>query len=301
MEQKVFGLGLSKTGTSSLVEALNLLGIKSVHYPHDERTYSELRSGNYRLSFLDEYQGAADIPVAPFYAQLDREFPGSKFILTTREQEAWLRSCEMHWRLMREWRENFPRFNRFHEFIGACVYGTIEFNRDRFAYVYDLHARNVCDYFKDRGDDFLVMDICAGEGWDKLCAFLKCDTPNESFPRANEWMHLLMRAAEDVARVVPEGESFILVDGQGFGSDFAQGRRQIPFLEQNGEYWGAPADDRTAINELERLRAGRASHLVIGFPSFWWLNYYAEFAAYLLDRFPCLVKNDSVVIFDLRA
>ncbi len=56
-QRKVFGLGLSKTGTSSLTDALNLLGIRSTHYPHDERTYDELRSGNYRLSILEEFYG----------------------------------------------------------------------------------------------------------------------------------------------------------------------------------------------------------------------------------------------------
>jgi len=44
--RKIFGLGLSKTGTSSLTDALNLLGVKAVHYPHDQRTYEELRAGS---------------------------------------------------------------------------------------------------------------------------------------------------------------------------------------------------------------------------------------------------------------
>lgn len=33
---KVFGIGLSRTGTTSLGTALNQLGIKTIHYPHDE-------------------------------------------------------------------------------------------------------------------------------------------------------------------------------------------------------------------------------------------------------------------------
>ena len=37
-EPKIFGLGLSKTGTSSLGEALNILGINTIHYPFDEAT-----------------------------------------------------------------------------------------------------------------------------------------------------------------------------------------------------------------------------------------------------------------------
>jgi Sulfotransferase domain len=34
-KQKVFGLGLSKTGTSSLTEALNILGMKLHHLKQD--------------------------------------------------------------------------------------------------------------------------------------------------------------------------------------------------------------------------------------------------------------------------
>src|SRR5688572_13581789 len=97
--QKVFGLGLSKTGTTSLGGALNLLGIETIHYPHDQKTYHDLRNGNYRLSILEEYQGAVDIPVAPYYAQLDTIYPDSKFILTVRDKDSWLTSAEVHWRL----------------------------------------------------------------------------------------------------------------------------------------------------------------------------------------------------------
>ena len=43
---------------------------------------------------MSEYQALTDIPVAPYYPQLDEIFPGSKFILTTRPTEAWLLSVE---------------------------------------------------------------------------------------------------------------------------------------------------------------------------------------------------------------
>lgn len=301
MKPKVFGLGLSKTGTSSLTEALNVSGIKSVHYPFDDRTYDELRRGHYRLSILEEYGGVTDIPVAPFYAQFDEAFPGSKFILTVRDRQSWLRSAEIHWRLLAEWRHRHSQFERFHEFISACVYGSIEFNRSRFAYVYDLHERNVRDYFRDRPGDLLVMDICGGEGWEKLCPFLGIDIPDGEFPHANEWMHLLLEATADVERIIPESETLILVDEQGFGSDFAKNRRTIPFLEREGRYWGAPPDDETAIAELERLRATGANYIVFGFPSFWWLDHYEEFNRYLRKHFKSLAENKRLIIFDLRS
>ena len=300
-DQKVFGLGLSKTGTSSLTEALQRLGIRSIHYPHDERTGEELRAGNYRLSILWEYQAVLDIPVAPFYAQLDAAWPGSRFILTVRDREAWLRSCEVHWRLLMQWWENFPDFRRFHEFASACTYGTIAFNRERFGWVYDTHLRNVREYFAGRPNDFLEMDICGGEGWERLCPFLGLAAPVAPFPHANEWMHRLMQAAADVERVIPRDAAFILVDEQGFGTDFGLPRRRLPFLERGGVYWGAPADDDTALRELERVRRETGpGFIAFGWPSFWWLEHYPRFAAHLRQAFPCVLRNDRLVVFDLR-
>jgi hypothetical protein len=87
--RKVFGLGLTKTGATSLGDALNTLGIRTIHYPHDEETYVDLTSGNYRLSVLEEYQGVVDISVAAYFAQLDKLYPGSKFILTIRDKVSW--------------------------------------------------------------------------------------------------------------------------------------------------------------------------------------------------------------------
>ena len=300
-QQKVLGLGLSKTGTSSLTDALNLLGIRAVHYPHDAQTLRELRAGQYRLSILEDVQGVTDICVAPFYAQLDHAFPGSKFVLTVREKESWLRSCEVHWQLLMQWWENFPEFKTFHEFASASTYGVIDYSRERFSYVYDTHVANVRAYFKDRPDDLLVIDICAGEGWEKLCPFLGLDQPRAPFPHANEWMHLLLEAAGDVSRTIPEGETFVLVDEQGFGRDFARGRRALPFLEREGIYWGAPMDGAVAVDELERMRSVHgASYIAFGWPAFWWFEHYPELRDHLRSQYDCILDNKRLVIFDLN-
>ena len=181
---KVFGLGLSRTGTSSLTVALYRLGITTKHYPRDRRTYEQLRNGDYHLDILDtRFQALTDIPVVPYFAQLDRAWPGSKFILTLRDKEDWLRSVERLWQASAEWWDQDPQYREVAEFFRASVYGSIWFNRDRFSYVYDTHAENVRHYFAERPDDLLVMDVCAGDGWNKLCPFLGFDAPDERFPR----------------------------------------------------------------------------------------------------------------------
>ena len=300
--QKVFGLGLSKTGTHSLAEALNTLGIRTIHWPHDETTFDELRNGNYRLSLLEEYQGIIDTPVAPYYAQFDSIYPDSKFILTVRDTRSWLRSVETHWRVKLDSLNRKDPVKEFADFISACVYGTIKFNRDRFLYVYKTHLQNVYSYFRDRSNDFLVMDICRGDGWEKLCPFVGSPIPEMPFPHAYRGMSDILEVPQDIAALIPPGESFILVDEDSWVTDDELGgRRRIPFLERHGQYWGPPPEDSTAINELERMRTSGAGFLVFAWPAFWWLDYYSGFHRHLRSEYRCVLENERLVAFDLRS
>lgn len=295
---KVFGLGLSKTGTSSLSDALNYLEIPTIHYPFDDDTYQQLRGGDYNLKLLETYQGVVDIPLVPYYAQLDKIYPGSKFILTVRNLDSWLRSAEKHWELMMVWWENSPTFKRFHEFVSAAVYGTIYYNEDRFRYVYLQHEKNILEYFKNRPEDLLVIDICAGEGWDKLCAFLNKPVPDVPFPHANEWMHKLMEATTEFKKNVPEQSKVILWDEEAMGDEFWAGRIKIPFIEKDGRYWGMPHDEDEAIREYNRI-ADKADYLVISWPSFWSFDYYPNLFKQIRNQSQVLLENERLTIFKI--
>ena len=67
------------------------------------------------------------------------------------------------------------------------------------------------------------------------------------------WRNIYLITQEIVA-LIPPRDTFILVDHEVFRDELAIGRRAMPFLERDGEYWGPPPDDLTAIQELERLR-----------------------------------------------
>ena len=177
---KVFGIGLSKTGTLSLARALTRLGIKTKHFPDDTTTQNELRWGRYELSIFREYQGLVDIPVAPFYAQFDRIYPSAKFILTTRPTEPWLASFERHFQL---WVEH--RRTDYDDFVLACTYGVQHFSAERLRYAKELHEANVRGYFAGRPDKLLVLNVFEGDGWKELGAFLGCPVPDEPYPREN--------------------------------------------------------------------------------------------------------------------
>jgi len=193
---KVFGIGLSRTGTRTLAAALNLLGIHTKWYPSDPTTYQELISGRFELTVLKEYDGLTDTPVVPYYPQFDRVYPGSKFILTVREKESWLRSCEKHWTSFGFTGSEPPQspfWRHFASFIDCCVYGCHGFNPDRFSFVYDAHVATVQRFFESRPQSLLTMNICDGQGWELLCPFLECDVPNVPFPHMDSFNSPLLR------------------------------------------------------------------------------------------------------------
>ena len=50
---------------------------------------------------------------------------------------------------------------------------------------YERHNREVIEYFADRGNDLLILNITGGEGWEKLCPFLNKPVPAVRFPCVN--------------------------------------------------------------------------------------------------------------------
>lgn len=110
----------------------------------------------------------------------------------------------------------------------------------------------------------------------------------------------LDRALQEIGALIAPGETIILVEEAQWGTKCLPGRHVLPFLERNGEYWGPPPDDETAVSELQRLHQAGANFIAFGWPAFWWLDYYKEFHQYLRSSFRCLVDNERVLVFDLR-
>lgn len=116
----------------------------------------------------------------------------------------------------------------------------------------------------------------------------------------HEWTERLQRAIQEIEKLIPPGETFILVDNAQWGVDGIADRHVIPFVERDGQYWGPPADDPTALSELERLQRLGANFIVFGWPAFWWLDYYPGLRRHLHLQFPCILKNSRLIAFDLQ-
>jgi len=119
-------------------------------------------------------------------------------------------------------------------------------------------------------------------------------------PLEEQYRHAM--AADDLARVIPTGEPFLVAGDldQWEAHKRVIGRRAMPFLQRDGQFWGDPADDSTAISELERMREQGVRFIAFGSPTFWWFDYYPQFNQHLRSHFTPVVENKQVAIFDMR-
>ena len=177
MQGKIIGVGFQKTGTSTLREALKILGftVKDT----TPRALIPILRGNYKkiLRIIDSYDALEDTPWYMIYKELDKRIPGSKFILTVRDADSWYSSVSRHIGDLRA---------AHHEWIYGRGKGLPKDYPENTIQVYTKHIAGVIDYFKNRPDDLLVIDFTKGEGWAELCSFLGKEIPDLPFPHYNK-------------------------------------------------------------------------------------------------------------------
>ncbi len=82
------------------------------------------------------------------------------------------------------WDSEFNKWPKHTHDLHVKLYGTKEYDREKLKIAYDRHSQEVKEYFKDRTEDLLVMEV--GEGaWEALCNFLGKDKPSIPFPHRN--------------------------------------------------------------------------------------------------------------------
>ncbi len=177
MQGKIIGVGFHKTDTSTLREALKIFGYRVKDTT--PRALVPILRGNYKKisRILADYDAMEDTPWYMIYKELDKMFPGSKFILTIRDEDSWYASVSKHIGNLRA---------AHHEWIYGRGKGVVKYHKQNAIEIYRRHNSGVTDYFKDRPEDLLVIDFTKGEGWEKLCAFLKTEVPNLPFPHYNK-------------------------------------------------------------------------------------------------------------------
>lgn len=180
VKPKIFGIGLNKTGTSSLHHALERLGYVSLHYAGPKRAAlikRAINEGKPLLHYIDpRYDAFSDTPVTYYFDLADVQYPGSRFILTVRDLDAWLDSRRRH-----------VERNQQRKAAGEYHGKFLNVTPDDWTREYRRHERRVLSYFAERPNDLLVFDVTGGDGWEPLCAFLGHAVPDEPFPWRNKY------------------------------------------------------------------------------------------------------------------
>jgi SAM-dependent methyltransferase len=111
------------------------------------------------------------------------------------------------------------------------------------------------------------------------------------------WRNQVLEAVVELLTVTPEGAHILLVDNALFGELPPIGRVVEPFPQRGGVYGGPPSDSQAAMEELKSRVAEGADTIAFGWPAFWWLEHYGEFASYVREHFNETLHNQRWVVF----
>lgn len=174
---KIFVIGLPRTGTTSICVALLEHGYKVAHTAYTKRAF-ELADA------------IADAPCFSDYQQLDKLFPGSKFVYLSRSLEAWVPSMQMLLTKMlpeldlKSGYLNAVLKRSFHQTF-ALASTADPLTHEHLANCYYQHQQEVLRYFANR-DDLLSIDISHQDSLNELLGFLGVVTRDAgAFPHLN--------------------------------------------------------------------------------------------------------------------
>ncbi len=179
----VFGIGLSKTGTTSLSDALGLLGYRAFHLPPIAKAGPGGRIVMDWPWWVYRFDALTDLTVAVLYRELADTFPKAQFIYTHRAMDPWLDSCRRHFTpALAQLRVD--QGQAYLNDLCDAFYGSHVFDAARYRAAYEAHDAAVHAFFASRRP-LLKIDVTAGDGWQQVCPFLGVATPDAAFPVSN--------------------------------------------------------------------------------------------------------------------
>ena len=165
---KVFCVGFHKTGTSSMAVLLESLRyrVQGAYRVRDEGFVDRLANGELDelMAVVGSHDAFKDNPWPVLYRELDERFPNSKFILTKRDKNAWIRSITNHFGAQRVPDSPMRRWIYGH---GSPV-GHEESYLER----YERHIAEVEEHFSGRTGDFLALDVSRPKAARTISRFL---------------------------------------------------------------------------------------------------------------------------------
>ena len=149
-EVNVIGIGLPRTATTSLAEALQVLGFEGSHKCLIfGKTQTKTSQGKKKFQVDNEYY--------KIFKEMAHSNPNSKFVLTTRNDSEWCQSIQSYDKVC-DWLPT-PQ----------------------------MYRREVEDFFRTINftHNLLILNIfenTSHSNWKALCGFLEQDIPKKNFP-----------------------------------------------------------------------------------------------------------------------
>jgi hypothetical protein len=202
---KYFCIGRNKTGTTSLKQAFNDLGFIVGNQTVSEKLYDIYffqDDFDKIISYCKTAEVFQDVPFSYFKTvpYVDKAYPNSKFILTIRDTpEQWYNSItKFH---AKKFGKN-GRIPNLEDLKNATylrkgfMYNTIKahgtndqdpYNKEIMISHYNEHNRDVIDYFKNRPNDLIVINLSVEGAYQKFSEFIGVDCAIDSnFPWENK-------------------------------------------------------------------------------------------------------------------
>lgn len=175
---KIFIIGFNKSGTQHMYFGFCANDISSIHYGRAGKSlasvmYDNFKHGRKLLTGVEQFKVYADFediyypdrpiyPAVELFMQLDRQYPGSTFILNTRDKSKWIKSRLAH---------KDPISGLSYKSILCTRYQITESELvSRWNQEWDDHHAAVRAYFKDRPTSLLEYNIETGSPQD-ICDF----------------------------------------------------------------------------------------------------------------------------------
>lgn len=206
---KVIGVGLGRTGTTSIQRALQELGYTAYNFEaviHNRqfdawREVTEGKEPDWSEIFAG-YDATISWPACFYYKELQAAYPRAKFILTTRDSERWAESVSrVHQQFAKLKSFRFiPRVRAMTRLMDAMMLprlGGSRPDKKQLMALMEQHNSAVEAHFS-ASDQFLIYEV--KDGWEPLCEFLGHPVPDKPFPYENQGDQFIKQAVNRFIR-----------------------------------------------------------------------------------------------------
>lgn len=202
-KKKVFCIGHNKTRTTSIKYLLENFGYKVGIQADAELLLGDWAIRDFRriIKYCETADAFQDIPFSLDYTYqaVDHAFPGSKFILTVRNDEnEWYQSLIRFYGKITISNERFTAedLKNYHGNgkgwlwrVNQFVYGINEDNlhdEKKYKSYYLKYNSQIKEYFKNRPNDLLVINLSDSSAMKRLCYFLGIEFTGQVMPHLNK-------------------------------------------------------------------------------------------------------------------